>query len=53
MTSVQSKGDGYVVVDSFSIVAHIVCWGFVFYPCFIMQYLVSFLVLEPSHLGKV
>ena len=38
-----------VVVDSFLIFATIVCDVFVFEPCFVGQYLVSFLVLQPSH----
>ena len=32
------------VVDSLIIVAPIVCRGSVFGPCFVMQYLVSFLI---------
>ena len=40
---------GYVVVvDSLGIHAPIVCGGSVFNSCFVMQYLVSFLVLKPS-----
>ena len=41
-------GDGSVVVDSSFIVAPIVCKGSVFGPSFVMQYLVSFLVLQSS-----
>ena len=43
------KGDGYVVVDSLFVVAAIVCLGLVFGPCFVMQYLVSFLMLQSSN----
>ena len=32
---------GNLVVDSLFIVAPIICWGFMFGPCFVMQYLVS------------
>ena len=32
---------GSVAVVSLFVVAHIVCCGFVFGPCFVMQYLVS------------
>ena len=42
--SMQEDG-GSVVVDSLFIVAPIVCEGILFGPCFVMQYLVSFLVL--------
>ena len=34
------------------IVALIVCGGFVFGPCFDVQYLVSFLVLQSSRWGR-
>ena len=45
------KGLVSVVVDSLFIVAPIVSRGFVFCvsPCFVMQYLKSFLVLLSSH----
>ena len=43
----------YVVVDSLFIVAPIVCVFFcVFGPCFVVQYLVSFLVLQSSRWGR-
>ena len=35
-----SKGNLFIVP---------VCWVFVFGPCFVMQYLVSFIVLHSSH----
>ena len=38
----------YVVVDSLFAVAPIVCRFFVFGPCFVVQYFVSFLVLQSS-----
>ena len=41
-----------VVVDSLFIVAPIVCVFFVFGPCFVVQYLVSFLVLQSSRWGR-
>ena len=37
-----------VVVDSLLIVALIVCEGSVYDPCFVTQYLLSFLVLQSS-----
>ena len=42
------EGGGSVGVDSLAIVAHIGCGYFVFGPCFVVQYLVSFLVLQSS-----
>ena len=39
---------GVSVVDSLFIVAFVTYGGFVFGPCFAMQYLVSFLVLQLS-----
>ena len=36
---------GFVVVDSLFNVSQIVCWNSVFGICFVMHYLVSFLVL--------
>ena len=41
-----------VVVDSLFIVATIVCGCFVFCPCFVVQYIMSFLVLQSSRWGK-
>ena len=41
-----------VVVDSLFTGAPIVCGCFVFGPCFEMEYLGSFLVLQSSHPGK-
>ena len=42
----SSSDVGLVVVDSlFIVVAHIVFVGFVFGPCFALQYLVYFIVL--------
>ena len=41
-------GGGSVVDDSLFIVAPIVCGGYVFGPCFVMQCLVSFLDLQSS-----
>ena len=41
-----------VVVDSLFIVATIVCGCFVFCPCFVVQYIVSFLVLQSSCRGR-
>ena len=38
-----------VVVDSLFRVAPIVCGGSVFCPCFVMQYLMSFLVWQSSY----
>ena len=40
-----------VVVDSLFIVATIVCGCLVFCPCFVVQYIVSFLVLQSSRWG--
>ena len=40
----SANGGGSVVVDSRLIVDPIVCGG----PCFVMQYIVSFLVLRSS-----
>ena len=34
------------------VVAPIVCFIFVFGPCFVLQYLVSFLVLQSSRWGR-
>ena len=42
----------YVVVDSLFAIAPIACRFFVFGPCFVVQYLVSFLVLQSSHWGR-
>ena len=39
-------------MNSLFIVAPIVCGGFVFGPCFVMQYLVFFLVLQSSLVRK-
>ena len=43
---------GSVVVDSLFIVASVILWGFVFGPCFVMQYLVSYLVFQSSPRGR-
>ena len=40
------------VVYALFIVAPIVCGGLVFGYWFVMKYFVSFLVLQPSHLGR-
>ena len=37
------------MVDSFFNVSPVVCVGFVIGPCFVMQYLMSFLVLQSSY----
>ena len=50
--SVHCYMHGCVVVDSLFIVALIVCGSFVFGPCFVLQYLVSFLVLLSSRWGR-
>ena len=42
------KSDGSVVVGSMFIVGSIDCWGSELNPCFVMQYFVSFLVLQLS-----
>ena len=41
-------GGGSLVVDSLVFVPYIVCGGYVFGPCFVMDYVVSFLVLQSS-----
>ena len=41
-------GDGSVVVDSLFIIAAVVCGSSLFGLCFVLQYLVSFLVLQSS-----
>ena len=50
--AVHSEGGGSVIVDSLFIVALSVCGSFVFGPCFLMQYLTSFLVLQLSRWGR-
>ena len=47
LLSVQCGGS-VVIVDSLFNVAPIVCGGSVFGPCFVVQYIVSFLVLQSS-----
>ena len=42
------KSRDSVVVDSLFVVAPIVCVGFVLGPCFVMWFIVSFLVLPSS-----
>ena len=42
----------FVVVDSLLVVAPIVCRFFVLGPCFDVQYLVSFVVLQSSRGGR-
>ena len=46
LSAVRLKVGGSVVVESLFIDAPIVCGGTVFGPCFVMQYLVSYLVLQ-------
>ena len=46
--AVRSKAVVCVVLDSLFIEAPIVCGGSLFGPCFVMQYLVSFLALQSS-----
>ena len=41
-----------VVFDSLLIVATIVCGCFALCPCFVLQYIVSFLVLQSSGWGR-
>ena len=45
-TETFANSGSSVVVDSLFIVAPIVLWGFVY--CFVVQYLMSFLVLHSS-----
>ena len=53
LAAVRSKGGGSVVVESLFILICSYClWGFVFGPCFVMQYLVSFLVFATISLRK-
>ena len=42
------SGGGSVVIDLLFIVSPIDCGGFVFRFCFVMQYLVSLIVLQSS-----
>ena len=46
MSPFQSITGSVVVVDLLFIVAPDVCQGFVLCPCFVTQYLLSFLVLQ-------
>ena len=41
-----TTGCGSVVAGSLFIVTSIVCWGSLFFWCFVMHYLVSFLGLQ-------
>ena len=43
---------GFAVVYSLFIVAPIVCRLFVMVPCFVVQYFVSFLVLQSARWGR-
>ena len=44
----SSRSQWFHSVDSFYNVSTIACVGSVFGPCFVMHYLVSFLVLQSS-----
>ena len=50
-SSVRFKAMGLVVLIHFN-VPSIVCWGFVFGPCFAINYLVFFLVLQSTGRGR-
>ena len=50
MVSAAAEDGGFVVIDSWVIVAPKVCGEFVFGPCFVMQYIFAIISLRKREL---